>query len=68
LLELDLHPKLVQYIKLTETATGLGTEYVRAPRLPLIGEERARVQKLINESLASRPGLPILTERKALAL
>ena len=25
-LELDIHPKLVQYIKLAETATGLGTE------------------------------------------
>ena len=38
LLELDIHPKLVQYIKLAEAETGLGTEYVRAPRLPLVGE------------------------------
>jgi 4-hydroxy-tetrahydrodipicolinate synthase len=68
LLELDLHPKLVQYIKLAETATGLGTEYVREPRLPLIGEERVRVQKIINDSLASRPILPTPNGQKALAL
>jgi dihydrodipicolinate synthase/N-acetylneuraminate lyase len=57
-LELDIHPKLVQYIKLAEVATGIGTENVRAPRLPLIGEERARVQKIINDALAVRPVLP----------
>ena len=68
LLELDIHPKLVQYIKLAEAATGLGTEYVRPPRLPLIGDERARVQKVINESLASRPRLPIQDERRAFVL
>ena len=33
LLELDIHPKLVQYIKLAAEGTGLATEYVRAPRL-----------------------------------
>lgn len=60
LLELDIHPKLVQYIKLAEVATGLGTEYVRAPRLPLIGEERQRVLKIIYDSLATRPSLPRL--------
>jgi dihydrodipicolinate synthase/N-acetylneuraminate lyase len=58
LLELDIHPKLVQYIKLAEMATGLGTEYVRAPRLTLIGEERERVLKTIMDSLAKRPVLP----------
>lgn len=57
-LELDIHPKLVQYIKLAEVATGIGTENVRAPRLPLIGEERARVQKIISDALAARPVLP----------
>jgi len=40
LLELDIHPKLVQYIKLAATEMGIGSEYVRAPRLPLVGEER----------------------------
>ncbi|HMH21307.1 MAG TPA: dihydrodipicolinate synthase family protein [Puia sp.] len=57
LLELDIHSKLVQYIKLAEAETGLGTEYVRAPRLSLIGEERERVLRVIRECLASRPVL-----------
>jgi 4-hydroxy-tetrahydrodipicolinate synthase len=54
LLELDIHPKLVQYIKLAEAATGLGTEHVRAPRLPLEGEERARVLKIIQDAIQAR--------------
>ncbi len=55
LLELDIHAKLVQNIKLAQAATGLGTEQVRAPRLPLEGEERASVLKIIQDSLATRP-------------
>ena len=58
LLELDIHPKLVQNIKLAEVATGIGTENVRPPRLPLIGEERQHVQKIINDALGSRPSMP----------
>ncbi|WP_298733038.1 dihydrodipicolinate synthase family protein [uncultured Chitinophaga sp.] len=58
LLELDLHPKLVQYIKLAETQAGLGSEYVRAPRLTLVGEERERILSIINTALANRPELP----------
>lgn len=58
LLELDLHAKLVQYIKLAEAQTGLGSEYVRAPRLTLIGEERTAVLKIIHDGIASRPALP----------
>lgn len=58
LLELDINPKLVQNIKLAEVATGLGTENVRAPRLPLIGEERAQVLKVIENGLRTRPKLP----------
>lgn len=58
LLELDLHPKLVQYIKMAEAETGLGTEFVRAPRLPLIGHERERVLNIIRTALAVRPELP----------
>ncbi len=57
-LELDIHPKLVQYIKLAEKQTGLGTETVRAPRLPLIGEERERVLAIIDNAIANRPELP----------
>jgi len=55
LLELDIHPKLVQYIKLAQAQTGLGTEYVRAPRLILTGEERKKFLKIINDGIASRP-------------
>jgi len=58
LLELDIHPKLVQYIKLAQVQTGLGTEFVRAPRLVLEGEERKRILKIINDGIASRPSLP----------
>ena len=57
LLELDIHPKLVQYIKLAETQAGIGSEYVRAPRLTLVGEERERVLKIINDGIATRPNL-----------
>lgn len=58
LLELDINPQLVQNIKLAEVATGIGTEYVRAPRLPLQGDERERVLKVIENGVASRPKLP----------
>jgi len=58
LLELDLHPKLVQYIKLAEAQTGIGSEYVRPPRLILAGEERNRILKIIKDGLASRHVLP----------
>lgn len=58
LLELDIHPKLVQYIKLAETQAGIGSEFVRAPRLTLAGAEREAVLKTINDGLAVRPVLP----------
>ena len=58
LCELDLHPKLVQYIKLAEVAAGIGTEHVRAPRLPLIGKERENVLAIIDAGIKSRPTLP----------
>lgn len=57
-LELDIHAKLVQYIKLAEVQTGIGSEYVRAPRLPLEGQERERILKVIGACVASRPALP----------
>lgn len=55
LLHLDTHVKLVQYIKLAQAMAGLGTETLRAPRLPLEGEERARVAAIIERGLESRP-------------
>lgn len=57
LLELDISPQLVQNIKLAEVATGIGTENVRAPRLPLRGAERERVLQIIEDSMKSRPSL-----------
>lgn len=57
LLELDIHPKLVQYIKLAATQTGIGSEYVRGPRLTLQGSERTRILKIINDGIAARPVL-----------
>jgi 4-hydroxy-tetrahydrodipicolinate synthase len=58
LLELDIHPKLVQYIKLAEQLAGVGTEWVRAPRLILQGEERSAVTQVIQQALNTRPILP----------
>jgi dihydrodipicolinate synthase/N-acetylneuraminate lyase len=58
LLEMDIHAKLVQYIKLAEAQAGIGTEYVRAPRLTLTGKERAYILNIINSALATRPTLP----------
>ena len=58
ILELDISPQLVQNIKLAEVATGIGTEQVRAPRLPLQGDERKRVLQILETGLKSRPKLP----------
>jgi len=55
LLHLDTHVKLVQYIKLAMAETGLGSETVRAPRLPLAGEERERILAIIRQSIKTRP-------------
>ena len=57
LLELDINSKLVQNIKLAETYTGLGSENVRAPRLPLSGNQRESVISIIETALESRPDL-----------
>ncbi len=58
LLELDIHAKLVQYIKLAEQQAGIGSEAVRAPRLTLVGEERTRILQVIDKGIATRPILP----------
>ena len=58
LLHLDTHTKFVQYIKLAVQECGLGKEWVRAPRLPLTGEERKRVLKVIHDGIAKRPKIP----------
>jgi 4-hydroxy-tetrahydrodipicolinate synthase len=58
LLELDIHPQLVQNIKLAESMTGLGTEFVRPPRMMLTGEERERVKQIIKAGMDAQPTLP----------
>ncbi|MBK1896716.1 dihydrodipicolinate synthase family protein [Chryseobacterium paridis] len=57
LLELDIHPKLIQYIKLAATAEGISNPYVRAPRLELQGEEAERINTIIADGIANRPSL-----------
>jgi 4-hydroxy-tetrahydrodipicolinate synthase len=57
LLHLDCDVKLVQYIKLAQAMTGLGSEMVRAPRLVLAGVERERIASIIQQGLDARPRL-----------
>jgi 4-hydroxy-tetrahydrodipicolinate synthase len=62
LLHLDTHVKFVQYIKLAVQECGLGAEWVRPPRLPLIGEEREQVLAVIRKGIETRPILPAFPE------
>ena len=57
LLELDIHPKLVQYIKLAESVEGVGSEYVRAPRQILQPNERQHIMQIIQQAVSHRPDL-----------
>jgi 4-hydroxy-tetrahydrodipicolinate synthase len=57
LLHLDTKPKLVQYIKLAMAEVGLGSEMVRAPKLPLEGAEREAILKIIRRAVETRPAL-----------
>lgn len=67
LLHLDVSTKLVQNIKLAEAMVGCGTEYVRAPRLILAGEERERAETIIRTALENRPELPELAQEASMA-
>ena len=55
LLHLDVSTKLVQNLKLIDVLAGTGTEYMRRPRLPLIGAEREGVEAIVKTALATRP-------------
>jgi 4-hydroxy-tetrahydrodipicolinate synthase len=48
---LDTHVKLVQYIKMAESLVYGAPEYTRAPRLPLVGEEREFVTATIKAAI-----------------
>jgi 4-hydroxy-tetrahydrodipicolinate synthase len=63
LLHLDTKIKLVQYIKLAMAECGLGSEMVRAPRLPLEGAERAEILGIIRQAVATRPALRAMAIR-----
>jgi 4-hydroxy-tetrahydrodipicolinate synthase len=58
LLHLDARADLVQCIKLCEEIAGRGSARTRPPRLALEGEDRAEVERLMREAMASRPAPP----------
>ncbi len=58
LLDLDVSTNLVQNIKLAEVHAIQSNDRCRAPRLPLSGAERERVEAVITSALAKRPELP----------
>ena len=62
LLHLDARPDLVQCIKLCEQIMGRGSERTRPPRLALAGADRAHVERLMKEALATRPTLKLAVE------
>ena len=55
LLHLDVSNKLVQNLKLIDLLVGTGTEHMRRPRLPVIGEERAFIERIVKKALETRP-------------
>jgi 4-hydroxy-tetrahydrodipicolinate synthase len=63
LLHLDTKIKLVQYIKLAMVEAGMGSEVVRAPRLPVQGAEREEILRIIQHAIATRPELPVAVAR-----
>lgn len=54
-MHLDVGTKFVQNIKLAIQEVGLGSEWVRLPRMPLAGQERERVLSIIRQAIESRP-------------
>ena len=55
LLRMDVVPEFVHLIKLVQQEVGMGSERVRPPRLPLVGEARAKAERAIRAAVASRP-------------
>jgi 4-hydroxy-tetrahydrodipicolinate synthase len=58
LLDLDVSARLVQNIKLVEALAIGSNDRCRAPRMPLVGTERAEVVSVVEKALANRPALP----------
>ncbi|HEV2682652.1 MAG TPA: dihydrodipicolinate synthase family protein [Rhodanobacter sp.] len=57
LLRLDTVPTFVQLIKLVQEKVGMGSERVRAPRLPVAGAEREYALKVIDLAIATKPSV-----------
>jgi dihydrodipicolinate synthase/N-acetylneuraminate lyase len=58
LLDLDVSSYLVQNIKLAEAIAIGSNERVRAPRMPLEGEQRKFAERVIRTAIENRPALP----------
>lgn len=54
LLRLDTVPKFVQHIKWVQSQIGRGNPTVRAPRLPLAGEDLALAERVLKRALRTR--------------
>ncbi|HEX8665449.1 MAG TPA: dihydrodipicolinate synthase family protein [Beijerinckiaceae bacterium] len=65
LLHLDARPDLVQCIKLCEAIAGRGSALTRPPRLPLEGADKAHVEAVMAQALATRPALPEVGLKRA---
>ncbi|HTL76650.1 MAG TPA: dihydrodipicolinate synthase family protein [Casimicrobiaceae bacterium] len=65
LLRMDTVPKFVQLIKLAQKRVGMGSDRVRAPRLPLEGTELRDANAILDEALATRPALDVRGTRRA---
>lgn len=62
LLDLDVSTYLVQNIKLAEMLAQGSNDRCREPRLPLHGERRAAVERVVEVALRARPKLPSFAE------
>ena len=55
LLRLDTVPEFVQLIKLVQSEVDMGSERVRAPRMPVMGEQREHALTVIRNAIETRP-------------
>ncbi len=65
MLDIDVSARLVQNIKLAEMIAIGSNDRCRGPRLPLVGEERARITAIVEEGIRRRPKLPALASEAA---
>ncbi len=55
LLRMDTVPKFVQLIKQAQEEAGIGSAWVRPPRLRVVGEELASMREIVAQAMAHRP-------------